>query len=251
MSAYDDQETMFERVLEEAKALTSDTDQLARLETFLDNIHTRVKPCCVHLVDSKIGVSWIWDTGYVSVLFGDDQNWEWQGESAKCYGNNEDYLYFNTYSFGGGPSYMRDNYGPIYWLPSDVLKLIEVPDTFEGTYEPIIEKRNYTVVWVTSKYDGMLAGYCQYNGKLHLFEHVEETEFARHRMFAVFELSLLERMRVWWRYHVWYTILYNRVLWNMHTYKWQLGWKLKPEPEIGPHQADQREAGLVSVVRLV
>ena len=228
MSAYDDQLMMFERVLKDAELLTSDANQLKHLGSFLDAISSRVKPCRAQLINSKVGVRWEWDTGYVSVLFGSDDSWEWISESASCFGGCKEYIFDKKYSFSGGSSYTSKSirgpiYGPIYWLPEEVLNLIKVPDTFEGTYEPMIEKHNYDVVWETSRYDGMLAGYCQYKGKLHLFEHVEETEFERHRMFAVFELPFLERITVWWRYHAWHTTLYNHVLWNMHTYVWRMG----------------------------
>ena len=225
MSTYDDQELMFEQVVEDAKILTSDTNQLTHLESFLDNISDRVHPCRAQFIDSKIGVRWDCESGYISVLFGPDDTWEWISEFINHYGGNKDYTYNEKHSFGGGSSYMREDDFPVYWLPEEVLNLIKIPDTFEGTYEPIIEKYEREIVWVTSKYDGMLAGYCQYQGKLHLFEHVEETDFGRNRMFAMFKLSLLERVRVWWRYHVWHTILYNQLLWNMYTYKWRMGMK--------------------------
>jgi len=228
MSAYDDQEKMFEGVMEEARILTSDASQLTHLETFLDNINERIKPCRVQFINSKIGVRWDCNSGYISVLFGSDNDWEWVSESTNHYGSNKHYTYNDKYWFSGGPSYVRTDNSVGYWLPTRVLDLIKVPDIFEETYEPMIEKHEREIVWVTSKYDGMLAGYCRYNGKLHLFEHVEETEFERNRMFAVFELSLLERTKVWMRYHVWHTILYNRVLWNLHTYKWRMSikWRL-------------------------
>jgi hypothetical protein len=204
-------------VVEDAKLLTTDKVQLEHLDWFLDNIMEKIRPCHAQLIDSKIGVRWDWGHGYLSILFGSDDKWEWKTESAAV--EREKYGVFNrTATFKGAPTFVIKE-KPYYSLPDEVEKLITLPDTFEGTYDPIIEKYKREIVWVTSKCDGMLAGYCRYEGKLHLFEHVEETEFTQNRMFAVFELSLLERLRVWWRYHVWYTVLYNRVLWNMHNIK--------------------------------
>jgi hypothetical protein len=155
----------------------------------------RMKPFTIQVMDGKIGVKWTYDTGYVSVLFGPSDNWEWVAQETKVLKDAKegDAGYEVTYRHLGECSFVLHGVH-YYHFPDEVEKMISLPDEFEVVYDPLLTTYECEIVWVTNKYDGMLSGYLRKNGKLHYFDNVEETDFARRRMFAVYELSWLERL---------------------------------------------------------
>lgn len=198
----------------------------------------RMKPFTVQLVQNKIGVRWNLDDGYVSVLFGPDNTWEWEAHGVEqdrtaCRDDGSDpsfevnYRHCGSYSFKLGDT-------PYYYLPNEVEELVSIPDTFVGTYEPMLKTYQYQVVWVTNRYDGMLSGYVRCDNELHYFDMVEETDFKRNRMFAVYKLSKWEQFNVWRKYHWWHTALANKVYWNVY---WKIQ-RLKRRKSPEEHRAD-------------
>jgi hypothetical protein len=102
MSAYDDQEAMFERVINDAKLYAFNSGQVEHLTNFLDNISTKVRRPAFQFVNSSPGVSWEWDHGHVLVLFGLNNEWEWQTRSvATELGKHR--VFNRSASFKGGP----------------------------------------------------------------------------------------------------------------------------------------------------
>lgn len=135
-------------------------------------------------------------------------DWAWGATTVRSDGRDHesDTGYSVTYEHNGLCSYIiRDT--PHYFFPDDVEKIISTPDAFSKEYYPHLESYQYFVVWVTNKYDGMLSGYCRVNGKLHYFDCIEETYYQRKRMYAVYELSLYERLKVWMQYHKWHFVV--------------------------------------------
>lgn len=205
MSAIDTQQDNVRRVRREARLQTVDnTAQLQNLDSFLDEFWcgTKVKPFRFQMIASKIGVRWEWDHGFVSVIFGPDNQWEWYSESdaveMKTYG-----IYKRILQYSGDPSFVIDN-KPYYSLPEEIETIITLPDLFSKEYDPIISGRNLTVVWVTNRYDGMLSGYCTMDRRIYYFDMIDETDFTQARMFAVYALSWGERIATWMRYHVYH-----------------------------------------------
>jgi hypothetical protein len=214
-------------------------DKLAELRSFVDGTNIAVdvahfsrlydllqdscgsiklKPFTIQVTQNRIGVKWTYDTGYVSVLFGPGDNWEWEAhgkEDVKPTTEGGDASFDVTYSHSGECSFVLKG-EPYYYLPTKVEEMISLPDDFDGMYEPLLKKHEYDIVWVTNKYDGMLSGYLWKGKKLHYFDCIEETEFKRRRMFEVYELSWLECLNVWRRYHWWHIALASEPMWKFY-----------------------------------
>lgn len=180
----------------------------------------------------RIGVKWDLPDGYVSVLFGPGEAWEWEAHSVERDPSNSrddgsDASFEVQYRHAGSYSFkIKDT--PYYFLPDEVEELVSIPDTFVGTYEPMLKPYQYQVVWVTNRYDGMLSGYVRHDNELHYFDMTEETDFKRNRVFAVYKLSKWEQFNAWRKYHWWHTALANRVYWKIY---WKIqGFKRRLSP---------------------
>ncbi len=219
-------------------------EQFERLhELLMDSMcSVRMKPFNIQVTQNKIGVKWTLDAGYVSVLFGPEENWEWEActverDFSGDRNDGSDPTFEVSYRHSGACSFKLHD-APYYYLPDEVEELVSEPDTFEGTYEPKLKPYQYNIVWVTNKYDGMLSGYAMVNDRLCYCDTIEETEFKSHRMFAVFELSLWERFNVWRRYHTWNTAMTNRTFWKV--YWWWRNVTRRPRKTPEDHWADIR-----------
>lgn len=88
-------------------------------------------------------------------------------------------------------------------LDNYALQAISIKDEYMYDYSPMLKHDKYVygfenyvkLEWITSKYDGILAGYCTVNGKFCIFDMAEETEFDRNRIYAVYELSKYEEIK--------------------------------------------------------
>lgn len=214
------------------------TTQVSRTSSVISTCVIPAPP----IPNSRIGVKWDLPDGYVSVLFGPGDNWEWEARSIERDCSNlrddeeSDPSFEVRYRHVGACSFkIRDT--PYYYLPDEMEELVSIPDTFVGTYEPMLKPYQYQVVWVTNKYDGMLAGYARHDTELHYFDVVEETDFKRNRMFAVYKLSKWEQFNVWRQYHWWHTALASKVYWKL--YRWVQGLKRRKSPEEHWAQVDR------------
>ncbi len=171
------------------------------------------------IAKNAMGVKWDMTTVTLLVLFAADDRWSWQltakdGEDGfDTYDVNMAYAGGSTFVVGGTHHFV---------LPDKVEQFITLPDTFDQSYEPMIPKHKVDLFWVTNKYDGMLSGYVHHHNKLHYATCVDETHFTRDRMFALYELSIIERIGVWIRYFKWQHTVHNRVLWSIYItkYRW-------------------------------
>lgn len=203
-------------------------EQFYRLYDFLLDAHGTVKlrPFTTQAACNKVGVKWALEDGYVSVWFGPGDKWSWEARTIERQLTTNDADVDNSfkiaYDHSGDCSFRIDG-EPHYHFPDEVEELIAEPDAFEGEYTPLLKPYQYEVVWVTDKYDGMLSGYVRFDNKLHYCGLVEETEFTSRRMFAVYELSLWERLMVWRRYHWWHLVVTSPTLWKYHW--WLVGLK--------------------------
>lgn len=195
----------------------------------------RLKPFTIQVAQNgMIGVEWIYDTGHVSVLFGPGDDWEWEARETRVLRDAKeggDAGYEVTYRHSGECSFVLSGTHH-YYFPDEVERMISLPDDFDSTYEPLLKSYEYEIVWVTNRYDGMLAGYLRKNGKLHYFDNVEETDFTRRRMFAVYELTWLERLNVWRRYHWWHIALASKPIWKWY---WWIR-RFRKQPSVQSHR---------------
>jgi hypothetical protein len=125
-----------------------------------------------------------------------------------------------TRHYSGSETFVTSRGEKFYVIPSEVANFIFVDDEFD-TKVDLIQPYEYRVVWITSKYDGMLSGYCYYDRNLCYFDMVEETPMQRKRLFAIYKLSVLKRLMVWKRYHMWHFSLAHNVVFNIRTWFWR------------------------------
>lgn len=180
----------------------------------------RMKPFTIQVTHNKVGVKWTLLDGYVSVLFGPGDAWEWEAHHVEhdlsaCHDDGSDSSFETHHRHNGSYSYKIGD-TPYYSLPTEIEKLVSIPDTFVGTYEPILKPSQYEVTWVTNKWDGMLSGYARCDNELYYFDMVEETYFKRNRMFALYKLSRWEQFIVWCQYHWWLIALAHKVCWKLY-----------------------------------
>lgn len=190
-------------------------------------------------VMGRIGVRWNLPDGYVSVLFGPEEDWEWEAHTVERLIPGEtdgsDSSFEISYRHNGACSFkLRDT--PYYYLPDEVEELVSDPDVFGGTYEPRLKPHQYNIIWVTNKYDGMLSGYVMVNNRLCYFDMIEETEFKRNRIFAIFELSVWERFNAWRQHHLWNLAMVNKTYWKV--YWWWKNFTRKRHKSPEEHWAD-------------
>lgn len=207
---------MEEQVLHQLRALGADDKIIKNVWELFDMVNRPFKPAAAQLVDGRYGVRWDFEQGFLSVLFGPDDNWEWETKAIVGKPGDEDCSgYTRHIRYAGKPSFVLHEQ-PYYTFPDEVDKIISIPEPFEKQYEPMIPKREYKVLWHTNYWDGMLAGYCEYKGNICYFNNVDETTFTHNRMFAVYQLSLYEKTLALFHHYKWNITLYNRTLWDLH-----------------------------------
>lgn len=120
--------------------------------------------------------------------------------------------------------------------------LFNLPETFSKNYEPMLPFRGTSArsngngafiewKWITSYYDGPIAGYCRYNKKLHAYQQTDEKDFSRERLYAVYKLNIIEKCCIYFEYGFIGTISkiigYNKWWSIRHKYLNKI-FKLKP-----------------------
>lgn len=164
----------------------------------------------LELKNNKPEFFWKLPNGYISVIFDTDTtNWSWKAEAT--IDDYDSIQYKAYYEYSGKESWSfkvpeksETVYG--YCLPSDVEKLYQLPDNFSKNYTPLLNQKNGRVpkiLWSVAYWDGPISGYCEFNSQLCYFDLVEETEFERHRMYAVYELSYREQINAWFEHLKW------------------------------------------------
>lgn len=212
--------------IDEARQTHSGLDPVLweRLDDLLwDSLGCRdLRPFRINRHGDKVGVWWDYDKTSVWAMFSPHTtDWEWSATTSKSNGNDMDgdTTYTVTYKHTGKCSFTYKD-TPHYFFPDEVEELVSVPDVFSKEYEPRLGRANWTLVWETNKYDGMLSGYINIGGKMYYADMVEETYHQRKRMYAVYELSMLERVRAhighqWWKFTLDHRSLFNmRVKWS-------------------------------------
>ena len=63
------------------------------------------------------------------------------------------------------------------------------------------------IKWVSDFYDGPLSGYAVYKDRLHFFSLIEEQSYSGKRMYGVYELCLLNRVRCYFRHFLWEVVI--------------------------------------------
>lgn len=193
-----------------------------------------LKPFVINRFGDSIGVWWDHGDDHVWALFSPHTtDWEWSATTVQTDGNGEDGNtdYIATYRHRGQCSFTSSVTGePHYFFPDAVEQIVSTPDEFKQEYHPVLAPHEYTISWITNKYDGMLSGYCRYKNKLHYVTMVEETDYQRRRMYAIYELSSWERVAAYYQHAKWLFMLQTRWAWNLyckwHAFKRKRGWQL-------------------------
>lgn len=219
-----DQTENIERVLEDAKAFGINEVLFSKIEGFLDDYwgSMKVHPFTFQQVNGWPGIRWDIPTGYCSTLFDPESDiWTFDAKFTVPADAKYNSGMVTTFTYTGGPSFHIEQVDgtqkPYYVLPEEVDAKIKLPDTFFKQYEPLLCKHKARVIWETNRYDGMIEGYVEYNNNLYYAEMVEETDFERNRMFALYELSFLEKLAVAAAKMKWHLVINYKFLWNLHV----------------------------------
>ena len=212
MSDYEQQQNDALKIYDELKNMGCPQQTLDNIDKFLDDIISmnRIKMPQSYTDGERFGVIWSDAPSETNVLFSTDtNNWEWWATIVTKY-------YTSTYHGGGEPSRLKNN-PEVYWyfMPEVAYKWSLLPETFNIQPSCMFNKHQYHIVWETNRYDGMLSGFCSITGKLYAFNCVEETDFTRKRLYAVYKIPLHSRVLTWYKYHTWNLKLAIPVLWNI------------------------------------
>lgn len=196
-----------------------------RLDDFLwDSLGgVDLKPFVINRFGDGVGVWWDHGDDHVWALFSPHTtDWEWSATTVRTDGNGEggNTDYTAAYGHKGMCSFTSSITGePHYFFPDDVERIVSTPDKFKQEYHPMLMSYEYNISWVTNKYDGMLSGYGMYQRRLHYIDMVEETDYQRRRMYAVYQLTPLEQLVAYLRHVKWTLTLNISWAWKLYT-KW-------------------------------
>lgn len=205
-------------------------DMINDFEEFLEVINCNRIKLCVNLFntpDNQLGVRWHDDTVDFVAIFHGQGHWRYTVREPVDDGS------FEMSFVGTGHLLEFDDDKHIWMMLLDerAEKTITLKDEFSQLYEPKIEmysknrdtKNKVIVQWTTNYYDGMLSGYCSYNGKLCYFDCVEETTYDRQRVFAMYKLRLIDIIKATFSHWTWRfarsDTWYGKLLWKWYCFK--------------------------------
>jgi len=218
-------------------------------EGFLEHGH-RFRPFKAQVVDGKPGIKFDLENGYFSAVFNfSDGTWEWELNITAL--RNSDVEPYKLNASYAGPGYRYDSKEftrhdgvivPAYtkwwfFLPDEVLKHITLKDEFLTKYEPMFRQGSHGVriLWHTGYWDGPLSGYCEvYRHGMCYFDNVDESDFDRKRMYAIYKLSTQDQIKAWVSHYKWEFLVrtpYYQKLWKYREWRRQLWRKLTLRPK--------------------
>ncbi len=146
-----------------------------------------------------------------NIEFTGDGHWKYEITASKVKSEDEEIRGKISYNFKGRADRwsvedMPDDTPYLFSFYGEAAKLFDLPETFSKNYEPMLslrgtQSRMHTPMiewkWITSFYDGPIAGYCLYGGKLHAYQQTEEKNFSRQRLYAVYALHPVEKLCIY------------------------------------------------------
>lgn len=114
-----------------------------------------------------------------------------------------------------------------FYIEPSIQKKLSLPTCWQKQYDDELRLKKWQVAikWETDRYDGPLSGYCEIGRRLYYFDCVEEKEFNRARMYAVYPLSVFEELVARWKrfkYEAFiqrFEFLYRLYWWSM-LFQW-------------------------------
>lgn len=148
----------------------------------------------------------------LEILFDADSNdWKWYYTSTE-----RDVI--TTTSYEGDCSKHVDDL-IFYWLPDSILQSIKLPEKFNTHVTRMIHRQSQlSMLWATIRYDGLMAGFCYYNDRIHYYRCVEETEHEGKRLYALYSLPWYERVRAILKRWGWTCTLRHTPLWSIYSW---------------------------------
>lgn len=207
---------------------------------FEDEMYSyRIKPTLsISSEDEYINFGWGIEDGTVEIKFYGDGIWSYEVTTPTTH---------LQYKGLGHPmsskdfTYKKKRSPYIFVLDKPIEKYVTLKSEFVNTYEPLFKRAersiydySVSVSWTTSYYDGPLTGYCRHNHRLYHFDLVEEADISGDRMYAIYELSLLERFKAYLSHFYWTTTMMIRPLYNFYMFRYRLrqryeNWRYKGE----------------------
>lgn len=231
-NTYEIQSAMLHIIYEELKVLEQNTiyaNIIKDVKEFLYDefsSHKRKGKLQIETLDNYIKLIWNSEEFEGYVIFYGDANWEYHFIKQEVKNDKSNTL---EISFKGEAySFMcmeKKHYS--FLLEESVDELTKEHDDFEYDYQPLfrVDRANRNLPehinygWTTSVWDGPLAGYCYYNQGLCYFDLEEETEYDRHRMYAIYKLNLFDKIKAYYSHYRW-THITRRYKWAWNFHLW-------------------------------
>lgn len=213
------------RVTEEINLLPISDRIKQNIDDFLDYhgiAGKKVRPYKSYFINGKAG---IWfdldDNGYCYILFGEDDTWEWKVE-AYVRGKDE-IAYKKELSYSGSRDLLFENKDgtttACFIFHDEAMKLITIPDEFTVIGQPRFKFKDLYIIWETGRYDGILSGYAIFRNEIVHINCVDETFFERQRLFAIYRLSIFEKIIVGIRRWRWGILMTSPLMWKCYMTK--------------------------------
>lgn len=180
-------------------------------------------------LSNQIKLLWSSEEFFGEITFYGNANWEYHFTKKEIKNNQESTFKMSfkgqAYSF-----ICMEKKHHAFLLEEAIDGLTKEKDEFEYDYQPLfkIDRANRNLPdhinygWTTSVWDGPLAGYCYYNQKLCYFDLEEETEYDRNRMYVIYKLNLLDKIKAYWTHYRWTHITRKyKWIWNLHLWNYK------------------------------
>lgn len=213
-----------------------DDTQFENAEQFIeDNFHSCQMNCNLEITvqNSEILVSWKEPEFSLTVFFPAGRTWHYR--FINFHDNKTDIPGTFTIDFNGAAyQFTTGKEDKLQWhylfhLHDRIIKHLKIKEAWSENYQPLYptgrgrDEYENTVcyAWITDKYDGPLSGYCYLNGQLCYFTMVEETDFEQRRLYAIYKLGCIEKLKASFSHYFWinFTRKYSW-FWKIHMKKY-------------------------------
>jgi hypothetical protein len=224
------------------KHLELDSTQFENAEQFIDNnFHSFQMNCNASIKIENQDIVFSWQESDFSLIVGFPAGRNWHYHFTSYHHNNTDtpgtfHITFSgaAYQFTNGKE-DKAQWHYLFHLHDKIIKHLKIKETYSGNFQPLYPvsrardeyENTVSYAWITDKYDGPLSGYCYLNGKLCYFTMIEETDFEQKRLYAIYRLSLCEKIKASYSHYLWIHVT-RQYSWcqKLHLKKYRLKYQL-------------------------
>lgn len=212
-----------------------DASQFENAKQFIDNnFHSFQMNCHAHIQIENNEILFVWKEPDFSLKVGFPSGRTWHYHFTTYHNNQTDNPgVFNITFSGAAYQFTTGKDEKLQWhylfhLHDKIIKHLKIKEAYSENFQPLYPvgrardeyENTVSYAWITDKYDGPLSGYCYLNGKLCYFTMIEETDFEQRRLYAIYRLSLHERIKVSCSHYFWAHVIRQYAwCWKLHLKK--------------------------------